>query len=635
MRKARSLAAMNTVLPSNHNNKRTVMGFYFDKFEARQPEPPLPYSAVTEGIWQFLAVIAMTLGAWYLWWRWTQSLNPDALWYAIPLAVAETASYFGLGLFVFNLWKVKDYEQLPPPANFKDVVRPDQAEDRSIKVDVFFPTYNEDVELVRLSIIDAKKVTYPHPLELSIFVLDDGKRPEMQQVATEEGVGYLTRSSNIGFKAGNLRNAMEQTHGDFIVICDADTRPFPTILEHTLGYFRDPDVAWVQTPQWFFDLPEGKRLPEVWGRYLKAPGRWLGKGVEAIIGEVRVGEDPFVNEPKMFYDVIQRRRNWANASFCCGAGSIHRREAVMEAALKCYADTIEAQVGKQSKQLQKLMGNAELDSELVQEMRHQVAGEEEFTPYRFHVSEDIYTSIVLHADQDRHWKSVMHPAVESKMLSPQDLLSWTVQRFKYAGGTLDIVLHDNPMTRKGMSWAQRLMYGATAWSYLGGIWNMVFLLAPLVYLFSGIAPVSAYTGDFFKHILPFLIFMELAFMVGTWGIAGYRSKASYLSFFPVNLQAIWTVLKGEKIKFPVTPKDRQEGNFFHLVLPQFTVIVLTLAGLVYASVQYFVLGNNAYSLGGVLVNIFWGLNNIFALSGIVFAAFWKPEEEQQYNEVIA
>ena len=124
-------------------------------------------------------------------------------------------------------------------------------------------------------------------------------------------------------------------------------------------------------------------------------------------------------------------------------------------------------------------------------------------------------------------------------------------------------------------------------------------------------------------------------MVWTRGIAGYRSKASYLSFFPVNLQAIWTVLKGEKIKFPVTPKDRQEGNFFHLVLPQFTVIVLTLAGLVYASVQYFVLGNNAYSLGGVLVNIFWGLNNIFALSGIVFAAFWKPEEEQQYNEVIA
>lgn len=603
------------------------MGFYFEQFEDRQPEPPLPYSAVTEGLWQYFAVIAMSLGAWYLWWRWTQSLNPDALWYAIPLAVAETASYFGLGLFVFNLWKVQDYPQLPPPANFNEVVHPDHAEDRPIKVDVFFPTYNEDVELVRLSIIDAKKVTYPYPLDLQIFVLDDGKRPEMQQVATEEGVGYITRSSNIGFKAGNLRNAMEQTHGDFIVICDADTRPFATLLEHTLGYFRDPDVAWVQTPQWFFDLPQGKPLPAALEKYLKTPGRWLGKAVEAVIGEVRVGEDPFVNEPKMFYDIIQRRRNWANASFCCGAGSIHRREAVMEAALKCYANNIEQQVSKQAKQLQKLMGGQALDHGLVQEMRHQVAGEEEFTPYRFHVSEDIYTSIVLHADEDRQWKSVMHPTVESKMLSPQDLLSWTVQRFKYAGGTLDIALHDSPLTRPGMSWAQRFMYGATIWSYFGGVWNAIFLIAPLVYLFSGIAPVSAYTGDFFKHILPFLFFMELAFMLGTWGIAGYRSKASYLAFFPVNLRAIWTVLKGEKIKFPVTPKDRQEGNFFHLVLPQFTVILLTVLGVLYATAQYFLLDNNDYSLGGILVNIFWGLNNIFALSGIVLAAFWQPEAE--------
>jgi hypothetical protein len=55
---------------------------------------------------------------------------------------------------------------------------------------------------------------------------------------------------------------MEQTSGDFIVICDADTRLLPTILEHTLGYFRDPDVAWVQTPQWFYDIPEGVALPD-------------------------------------------------------------------------------------------------------------------------------------------------------------------------------------------------------------------------------------------------------------------------------------------------------------------------------------------------------------------------------------
>ena len=300
----------------------------------------------------------------------------------------------------------------------------------------------------------------------------------------------------------------------------------------------------------------------------------------------------------------------------------------MEAALKTFADSIEVNIKQQSVAYKALVGEDITDDTLLREMRQQMAREEEFTPYRFHVSEDIYTSIILHSDQDRHWRSVMHPAVESKMLSPQDLLSWTVQRFKYAGGTLDIALHDSPLTRPGLSMAQRLMYAATIWSYLGGIWNAIFLFAPLVYLFTGIAPVSAYTGDFFIHLLPFLVTMELAFMVGTWGIAGYRSKASYLAFFPVNLRAIWTVLKGEKIKFPVTPKDRQEGNFVHLIVPQIAVIVLTIVGILYAFVQYYVNVDHTYSLGGILINLFWGLNNIFALGGIVFAAFWQPDAQE-------
>ncbi len=115
-------------------------------------------------------------------------------------------------------------------------------EDRPISIDIFLPTYTEDPELVRYSIRDSKAVTYPHPADIKIHVLDDGKREEMRAVSQEEGVNYITRSDNRGFKAGNLRNAMELTHGDIIVILDADTRPFPQFLERTMGYFRDPDV---------------------------------------------------------------------------------------------------------------------------------------------------------------------------------------------------------------------------------------------------------------------------------------------------------------------------------------------------------------------------------------------------------
>lgn len=603
--------------------------FYFTPFENRRPPPPLEYSAWREFLWQILATTNLCVGAWYIQWRWAASLNYDALWFALPLVLAETGAYIGLLLFTLNLWKVKDIPKAQPPRFITEcVAEPGTYPQRPISVDIFFPTYTEDPELVRLSLQDAKKIHYPYPIDIHIHVLDDGKREAMRRVSEEEGVNYITRNNNIGYKAGNMANAMEQTSGDFLVICDADTRPFPTLLEHTLGYFRNPDMAWVQTPQWFYDIPQGRRLYEVLQRRLGIVGRWGGKLVEKLIGPIQVGEDPLLNDPQMFYDVILRRRNPYNAAFCCGAGSIHRREAVMEAALKGYAGKVEKSMNRHLKALQKLTGekNSELDPLLQKYLQRQIAGETHLTPYKFHVSEDIYTSIVLHSDRERHWQSAQHPEVESKMLSPQDLRSWLVQRFKYAGGTLDIMMRDTPLVRPGFSLMQRLMYSATFWSYLGGLWNLIFLLGPIIYLVTAITPVSAYTFEFFKHILPFLILTELAFMTGTWGISGFKGRASYLAFFPVNLRALWTVLKGDEIKFPVTPKHRLEGNFFYLVWPQAGVILATLLAIAYAWIIFYYNGGDGYTLGGLILNSFWGLINIISLSTLIRAAFWKPEE---------
>lgn len=596
--------------------------FYFRAFEHRRPPAPLSMSALRESVWQVLATMNVALGGWYITWRWTDSINWDALWLSIPLVVAETGSFIGLVLFTFNLWRQEDTPLPSPPRTVSEVADHPLEIDRPISVDVFFPSYSEDPELVRLSIQDAKRMTYPHPIDVRIHVLDDGKRDAMRRVAEEEGVGYMTRSTNVGFKAGNMRNGLEQTHGDFIVICDADTRPFPTFLEHTLPYFRDQEVAWVQTPQWFFDIPEGERLPRLLGRKIGAPGRWIGRAVEGVLGPVVIGEDPFENDPQMFYDVILRRRNWANASFCCGAGSVHRREAIMEAALKEFAEAVNAPVERIAHAIE----DEDLRRDFEDAMRRQVVGEVELTPYKFHVSEDIYTSMVLHGDPSRKWKSVFHPQVESKMLSPQDLQTWVVQRFKYAGGTLDIALHDNPLVRSGMDWKQKLMYGATMWSYLGGLWNVVFLFAPIVYLFTAIPPVATYSFEFMKHIVPFLLVNELAFLVGTWGISNYRGKASYLAFFPLNLRAIWTVLKGEQIKFPTTPKERQTGNFSQLVQPQMLVILLTVAGIVVYSAA--LARGDVSNVAGFFVNSFWAINNVLAMSRIVRAAYWQPPEEE-------
>ena len=66
------------------------MDFYFTRFEHRQPPEPLKTPRWVMLTWQVLAVASLILGANYIYWRWTASLNTDALWYAIPLVLAET-----------------------------------------------------------------------------------------------------------------------------------------------------------------------------------------------------------------------------------------------------------------------------------------------------------------------------------------------------------------------------------------------------------------------------------------------------------------------------------------------------------------------------------------------------------------
>ncbi len=71
--------------------------------------------------------------------------------------------------------------------------------------------------------------------------------------------------------------------------------------------------------------------------------------------------------------------------------------------------------------------------------------------------------------------------------------------------------------------------------------------------------MAAYSSQFFLHVVPFILSLELAMMAGTWGIAGQSAKASYLASFPIGLSALWTVLRGRRIAFRVTPKDARRA----------------------------------------------------------------------------
>jgi cellulose synthase (UDP-forming) len=598
--------------------------FYFSKFEDRKPYKPIPENQFRTLLFQFSGIVTIALGLSYIYWRWRYSLNMEALWFAVPLVIAETLSFVSTILIVFNFWSYKDARKAPPVRYLSEIEDLQERDDRPVSIDVFIATYNEDVELVRLSISDAKKMIYPfRDVNIKIYVLDDGRRDgrdpnqqNMKMVAEEEGVGYLTRENNDGYKAGNLKNGLNHTNGDLFIILDADTRPLPEFLVNTSGYFRNKKLAWVQTPQWFYDTTEPQKLSAVIKWTLGLTNKYLTKPVDALFGKFEINEDIFGNDPRMFYDVILRKRNFYNAAFCCGAGSIHRRESVMSLALKDFANGI--------KKSEKSLLEAGAVGNDIRKMKKKFLLKQEITPFKFHASEDIYTSIMLHADEENKWESLQHPEVECKMLSTQDLDSWIKQHQRYAQGSLDIAFKDNPIFKKGLSIGQKICYFNTIWSYFAPLWIIVFLLSPIIFFFTLQLPVKVYSFDFFKYFVPFQLMNTITITLGTWGIWTKRGDQYYISGFWYMLMSIISVISGKKVKFNVTPKHISNAKNRQHIIPHLVIISLCIIGMSY-NLVLLILGYHP-TPSGFAANGFWTIINLIDLGVIIRAANWKTKE---------
>ena len=115
-------------------------------------------------------------------------------------------------------------------------------------MDVFIPVYKEPPDIVDLTIVGALGM---RGAEVRVHVLDDGNDPAMRELARRHGVGYITRSEHTGAKAGNINHALTKTDAPFIAVFDADHVADPDFLEATMGWLEDPEIAFVQTPQYY------------------------------------------------------------------------------------------------------------------------------------------------------------------------------------------------------------------------------------------------------------------------------------------------------------------------------------------------------------------------------------------------
>lgn len=171
-------------------------------------------------------------------------------------------------------------------------------------VDIFIPTYNEDLQIVKPTIYASLNLDWPKD-KLTIYLLDDGDRPEFKAFAQEVGIRYIAREKHNFAKAGNINHALSLASGEFVAIFDCDHIPTRSFLQFTMGWFlQDEKMALVQTPHHFFS-------PDPFERNL---------------GNFR--ETP--NEGTLFYGLVQDGNDTWNATFFCGSCAVLRRTALDE-----------------------------------------------------------------------------------------------------------------------------------------------------------------------------------------------------------------------------------------------------------------------------------------------------------------
>jgi cellulose synthase (UDP-forming) len=637
---------------------------------------------------RIIVLLAAIAGINYVAWRWLFSVNWEAWWIAVPLVLAETYSLIDSLLFGLGAWRIRERHEAPEPK-------------RPMTVDVLVTTYNEPLDLVMDTARAAQAIRYPH----ETWILDDGNRPELRELAEAEGIGVITRSDAWmnrprHAKAGNLNNALMVTEGEFLLILDADQVPDPRILERTLGWFDDEKVALVQTPQWFVNVPPS---------------------------------DPLGSQAPLFYGPIQQSKDGWNAAFFCGSNAILRREALMQLGVSRYVDEVVIAVNRAVRSSRRILERARRDhadeprvlaslasvgaalddvregmarGEALADLtfafqrriervrRHLAEGDiatlraelaelaevtadtgtiaaiddttldalndrslsplaavesisllvESFDVGReeeaqavmplatISVTEDMATSMRLHG---LGWKSVYHDEVLAKGLAPEDLATMLTQRLRWAQGTMQVMFRENPLVQPGLSWAQRLMYFGTMWSYLAGFAAIVYVSAPVLNLSFGTMPVVAFSLDFFLRFIPFFVLNQILFAVVAKGRPTWRGAQYSLALFPVWIRSVTSafdnVYRGKSLSFSVTPKTRTADHQprWDLVRPQLIAMAAMVASLGIVAIRYAV--GQAEGIAP-LVNIAWVLYDLAVFSIIIRAVLYSASTHPDLKE---
>ncbi len=499
----------------------------------------------TPGRLTTLAMIVLSISASsrYMYWRVTDTVG-FTNW---------VDACFGFGLLLAELYAflvlLIGYFQTAWPLQRRPVPMP-QDVDSWPSVDVFIPTYNEPLEVVKQTVFSAMQMDWPED-RLHVYVLDDGRREEFRDFCEELGVGYLTRDNNAHAKAGNINAALAVTDSEYVTIFDCDHIPTRSFLQICMGWFiRDPKLAMLQTPHHFFS-------PDPFEKNL----------------------DTFhvmPNEGELFYGIVQDGNDLWNAAFFCGSCAIIKRAPLLE------------------------VGGVAVET----------------------VTEDAHTALKL----SRHGYNTAYLELpQAAGLATESLSAHVGQRIRWARGMAQICRVDNPLFGPGLKLGQRLCYFNAMLHFFYGLPRLVFLTAPLAYLFFSAHVFQATAAMITAYALPHLMHASITnsriqgrFRYSFWNEV-YESVLAWYIMRPVLVAFVNPKLG----KFNVTAKGGViEQSYFDwsIARPYLILLLLNLLGFAVGIWRMVAVGPSSEVFSTLVINMVWTAYNIILTSASLAVA---------------
>lgn len=441
-------------------------------------------------------------------------------------------------------------------------------------VDVLVPSYNEDADLLATTLAAAKAMDYPAD-RFTVWLLDDGgTRQKRESDRFEEAAAARRRHADLQALCADL--------GVRYLTRDRNLDAKAGNINHALGHCNGDLVV-------VFDAdhaPTRDFLQQTVGHFAEDDRLFLVQSPHFFVNPDPVERNlgtfqrmPAENE--MFYGLIQRGLDKWNGSFFCGSAAVLRRSALDQ------------------------VGGIQTDS----------------------ITEDSETALRLHA---LGWTSLYVDRPMVAGLQPATFASFVGQRTRWAQGMIQILIFHTPFLKAGLSTPQRIAYASSILFWMFPLWRMVFLMAPLCYIFLDLQIFNASGSEFVSYTVPYILanMMLQNYIYGAYRRPWISELYEYVLSVYLLPAVISVLVSPRKPAFKVTAKNEEvtEPHLSPLAKPFFLIFALMALGLVMTAVRY---ATDPFRADMTLMVGGWNLFNLLLAGCALGAVSERPDDRWQ------